>query len=87
MSNPNLQSIGKRKAPVGSQNPDWLFPTTGKRATASSPNVPRRSQAEQVKKLANSHLKAAPATETTSGSAPELVYLVGDPLLYVLSQL
>jgi hypothetical protein len=77
--NPNMQKIGKRKAPPGSQNPTWLFPAAEKPMSTKT-NVPvpsKQSKIKHDKKIADDLVKRRAAGESSKYTPPaELVDLV-----------
>ena len=87
--NPNMQKIGKRRAPAGgAPQAKWLFPEPGGNTAAptattatTTSNVPapsKRSLKRQEKKLAEDLLKRRDAGEPAKSAPPaELVGLVG----------
>ena len=82
--NPNMQKIGKRKAPAGTQNPKWLFPSSSEKSTptssSSAPLLPQKSKAKEEKKLADDLLKRRAAGEAAKPEPPaQLVDLVPSP--------
>lgn len=79
-----MQKIGKRKAPPGTQNPEWLFPQAGKSASKSAPKTtPKpaptsttpKSKAKQEKKLDQDIRKGRTADDPPA----QLIELVSKP--------
>lgn len=79
--NPNTTKLGKRKVPLGAQNPSWLFPSTHHKPTPTQPSttpmLPQKLKEKEEKKLADDLLKKRAAGKASRSDLPaQLVDLV-----------